>query len=103
MADFFQYLEYGGLVNSTPRSLQFKHSSSVTNAARVRAVIRFIGYLIATYISPYYRNETPKELSRHASRLNTRLLICKEEFKTLERSNHRYYRVIPGFRSMTGD
>ncbi|HCN9290023.1 TPA: site-specific integrase [Escherichia coli] len=103
MADFFQYLENGRIVNSTPRSLPFKHSSSVTNAARVRAVIRFIGYLIATYISPYYRNETPKELSRHASRLNTRLLICKEEFKTLERSNHRYYRVIPGFRSMTGD
>ncbi|MGP2674918.1 site-specific integrase [Escherichia coli] len=103
MADFFQYLENGRIVNSTPRSLPFKHSSGVTNAARVRAVIRFIGYLIATYISPYYRNETPKELSRHASRLNTRLLICKEEFKTLERSNHRYYRVIPGFRSMTGD
>ena len=51
-----------------------------------------------------HRNETPKELSRHASRLNTRLLICKDDFKTLERSNQRYYsRITQGFQSMTGD
>lgn len=79
MAAFFQYLENGRLVSFAPRALPFKHSSGMTNAARVRAVIRFIGYLISTYISPYYRNETPKELSRYASRLNTRLLICKNE------------------------
>jgi hypothetical protein len=69
------------MVSFAPRLLPFKHSSGMTNASRVRAVIRFIGYLIATYVSPYYRNETPKELSRHASRLNTRLLICKDDFK----------------------
>lgn len=104
MAAFFQYLENGRLVSFAPRALPFKHSSGMTNAARVRAVIRFIGYLISTYISPYYRNETPKELSRYASRLNTRLLICKNEFKTLERSNQRYNsRVTEGFQSMTGD
>lgn len=104
IADFFQYLENGRLVSFVPKALPFKHSSGMTNAARVRAVIRFIGYLIATYVSPYYRNETPKELSRHASRLNTRLLICKEEFKTLKKGNQRYYsRVIQGFRSMTDD
>ncbi|EFC4106326.1 integrase [Escherichia coli] len=104
MTDFFQYLENGRLVSFAPRALPFKHSSCMTNASRVRAVIRFIGYLIATYVSPYYRNETPKELSRYASRLNTRLLICKDEFKTLERSNQRYYsRVTQGFQSMTGD
>lgn len=104
MTDFFQYLENGRLVSFAPRTLPFKHSSCMTNASRVRAVIRFIGYLIATYVSPYYRNETPKELSRYASRLNTRLLICKDEFKTLERSNQRYYsRVTQGFQSMTGD
>ncbi|CAM6838822.1 site-specific integrase [Citrobacter portucalensis] len=104
MTDFFQYLENGRLVTFAPRALPFKHSCGMTNASRVRAVIRFIGYLIATYVSPYYRNETPKELSRHASRLNTRLLICKDEFKTLERSNQRHYsRVTQGFQSMTGD
>ncbi|ELX9823729.1 TPA: site-specific integrase [Escherichia coli] len=104
MTDFFQYLENGRLVSFAPQALPFKHSSCMTNASRVRAVIRFIGYLIATYVSPYYRNETPKELSRYASRLNTRLLICKDEFKTLERSNQRYYsRVTQGFQSMTGD
>ena len=104
MTDFFQYLENGRMVSFAPRLLPFKHSSGMTNASRVRAVIRFIGYLIATYVSPYYRNETPKELSRHASRLNTRLLICKDDFKTLERSNQRYYsRVTQGFQSMTGD
>lgn len=104
IADFFQYLENGRLVSFVPKALPFKHSSGMTNAARVRAVIRFIGYLIATYVSPYYRNETPKELSRHASRLNTRLLICKEEFKTLKKGNQQYYsRVIQGFRSMTDD
>lgn len=104
MADFFQYLENGRLVSFVPKALPFKHSSGMTNAARIRAVIRFIGYLIATYVSPYYRNETPKELSHHASRLNTRLLICKDEFKTLERGNQQYYsRVIQGFQSMTGD
>ncbi|WP_421009514.1 site-specific integrase [Klebsiella aerogenes] len=104
MTDFFQYLENGRLLRFAPRSLPFKHSSGMTNASRVRAVIRFIGYLIATYVSPYYRNETPKELSRHASRLSTRLLICKDGFKTLERSNQRYSsRVTQGFQSMTGD
>lgn len=75
MTDFFQYLENDRLLSFAPRSLPRKHSSGMTNASRVRAVIRFIGYLIATYVSPYYQNETPKELSRHASRLNTRLLI----------------------------
>ncbi|HGU6635013.1 TPA: site-specific integrase [Klebsiella oxytoca] len=104
IANFFQYLENSRLLSFVPKALPFKHSSCMTNAARVRAVIRFIGYLIATYVSPYYMNETPKELSRHASHLNTRLLICKEEFKTLERSNQKYYsRVIQGFQSMTAD
>lgn len=59
------------LLSFVPKALPFKHSSGMTNATRVRAVIRFIGYLIATYLSPYYRNETPKELSRLASHLNT--------------------------------
>ena len=52
MTDFFQYLENGRLVSFAPRALPFKHSSCMTNASRVRAVIRFIGYLIATYVSP---------------------------------------------------
>ncbi|HHS9907476.1 TPA: site-specific integrase [Klebsiella quasipneumoniae subsp. similipneumoniae] len=104
MTDFFQYLENDRLLSFAPRSLPRIHSSGMTNASRVRAVIRFIGYLIATYVSPYYQNETPKELSRHASRLNTRLLICKDEFKTLESSHQRYSsRVTQGFQSMTGD
>ena len=41
MADLFQYLENGRIVNSTPRSLPFKHSSSVTNAARVDLPLYF--------------------------------------------------------------
>jgi len=46
-----------------------KHPANNTNVARVRAVIRFIGYLITIYVSLYFQNGTPKELRTNEVRI----------------------------------
>jgi hypothetical protein len=77
MAAFYQYLVSGRLIPSNAYALPLEiKTSGLTNAARIRAVIQFIAFLINTYISPSYQDGTPKELSRQAARLHTRLMIC---------------------------
>ncbi|MGQ7190277.1 hypothetical protein ACUODJ_50930, partial [Escherichia sp. HC-CC] len=57
-----------------------------TNIRHVHSVIRFIRYLINTYISPRYIDGSPKELTRLATQLTGRLSIHKAEFRTLTHS-----------------
>ncbi len=78
MSAFSHYLENGRVSQSnlwafTPVST----SHSFTNAARFRAVALFIAFLINTYVSPVYRDDSPKALSLQASRLHTRLRFCR--------------------------
>lgn len=89
MAAFYQYLVSGRLIPSNAYALPLEiKTSGFTNAARIRAVIRFIAFLINTYISPSYQDGTPKELSRQAARLHTRLMICKDSYRSLTRHSH---------------
>lgn len=57
-----------------------------TNIRHVHSVIRFIRYLINTYISPRYIDGSPKELTRLPTQLTGRLSIHKAEFRTLTHS-----------------
>ncbi|MCV3300883.1 hypothetical protein NW192_18930 [Pantoea ananatis] len=70
MPAFSLYLENGRVIKSNLlpfTAVSASHDS--TNAARFRVVIHFISFLINTYISPAYRDDSPKVLSRLASRL----------------------------------
>lgn len=68
-----------------------------TNTRHMHALIRFIAYLIGTYISSRYIDDSPKELQRLATRLTSRLAKCKEEFRSL--TNRR--KIKNSFRSLT--
>ena len=84
MPAFWLYLENGHNVQSNVLSLtRATKASSLTHAARVRAVIHFLSFLINTYISPAYRDDTPKALTLLASRLHTRLQLCRDNYRTL--------------------
>ncbi len=102
---FFHYLENGhscapiltiGSIQNTP--------SRRTNVGYVHAVIRFIRYLINTYISPRYMDGSPKELARLATRLTGRLSIYKAEFRTLTHSRQMNNGIThKRFRSLTAE
>ncbi len=78
MPAFWMYLENGHNVQSNVLSLtRVTKANSLTHTVRVRAVIHFISFLINTYISPAYRDDSPKALSLLASRLHTRLQLCR--------------------------
>lgn len=85
---FFHYLENGHLCVPvlTIRSTTQTTPQHRTNIRYVHAVIRFIRYLINTYISPRYIDGSPKELTRLATQLTGRLSIHKAEFRTLAHS-----------------
>ncbi|MCE7721105.1 site-specific integrase [Escherichia albertii] len=77
-------------------------SHGITNAARFRAVVQFISFLINTYVSPVYRDNSPKALSLLASQLRTRLRFCRENYRALtsgKQSKHSHQ----GFQSMTSE
>lgn len=104
MPSFLLYLENGRGVQSNVLSLsRVPGSSCSTQAARVRAVIHFISFLISTYISPAYRDDSPKALSLLASRLHTRLRLCRDNYRTLipNKSSLRSYNSL-GFQSLSG-
>lgn len=104
MAAFFHYLESGRSMPSGVIALPSSATANrTTNALRARAVIRFIDFLIGTYISPVYHSGAPKELSLMSARLRTRLAICKDEYRTLSsrRKNGRDQANHHGFQSMT--
>ncbi|CNB72020.1 putative integrase/recombinase [Yersinia intermedia] len=102
MAAFSLYLENGRVAQSnllpiTPGST----SHGYTNAARFRAVIQFVSFLINTYISPAYRDDSPKALSLLASRLHTRLHLCRDSYRTLTQRKPSQRSHCQGFQSMT--
>ncbi|RJL37747.1 site-specific integrase [Pectobacterium carotovorum] len=104
MPDFLLYLENGRIIQ--PNLLAFTTASVLhgsTNAARFRAVIHFISFLINTYISPTYWDDSPKALSLLASRLHTRLNLCRDNYRTLTpgKSSQRNH-SSQGFQSLTG-
>lgn len=105
MDSFFHYLENGRTCQSNILTFPLtKYTNQITNGVRIHAVIRFISFLINTYISPVYQDGSPKELSNLASRLHTRLILCKEEYRVLSPSkgfgrSDSYH----GFQSMTSD
>ncbi|HDX8891855.1 TPA: site-specific integrase [Klebsiella oxytoca] len=75
----------------------------MTNAARVRAVIRFIGYLISTYISPYYRNPILRQYIENDA-LDVRSfysilfglkILCSEEFPGFSLEDYEDLEFIP--------
>ncbi|SAD36582.1 Uncharacterised protein [Enterobacter cloacae] len=83
----FHYLENGcscapvltiGSTQTTPQRR--------TNIRHAHAVIRFIRYLINTYISSRHMDGSPKELTQLATQLMSRLSIQKEEFRSLAHS-----------------
>jgi integrase len=107
LSSFFLYLE-------NDRSYQFKRlsispssnsiASRFTNAERVRTVIRFLSYLINAYISPRYIDDSPKEISLLAARMNTKLSLCKEEYRLLtSRKNKGITDSNRVFLSLTND
>ncbi len=105
MATFSHYLENSRIHQSN--LLAFKAiptSNGFTNAARFRAVIQFISFLISTYISPAYRDDTPKALSHLASRLHARLRLCRENYRALTPGNKsQHNQCFQGFQSMTSE
>ncbi|KHT29589.1 site-specific integrase [Pectobacterium carotovorum] len=102
---FFHYLENGHSCAPilTIGSIQ-NTSSRRTNVGYVHAVIRFMRYLINTYISPRYVDGSPKELTRLATQLTSRLSIHKAEFRTLAYSRQMNNKIThQRFRSLTAD
>ena len=90
MPAFWMYLENGHNVQSNVLSLtRVTKANSLTHTVRVRAVIHFISFLINTYISPAYRDDSPKALSLLASRLHTRLQLCRRIIERLHQTNFR--------------
>ncbi|EOH1342379.1 site-specific integrase [Citrobacter freundii] len=102
MSAFSHYLENGRVSQSNLLAITpVSTSHSFTNAARFRAVAQFIAFLINTYVSPVYRDDSPKALSLQASRLHTRLRFCRDGYRALtpgKHSNHRH--IHQGFQSM---
>lgn len=102
---FFHYLENGcscasvltiGSTQTTPQRR--------TNIRHVHAVIRFIRYLINTYISSRHMDGSPKELTQLATQLMSRLSIQKEEFRSLAHSRQMNNGMIyKRFRSLTAE
>ncbi|EHV4722840.1 site-specific integrase [Escherichia coli] len=103
---FFHYLENTHLYVPalTIRSTTQTTPQRCTNIRHVHSVIRFIRYLINTYISPRYIDGTPKELTRLATQLTGRLSIHKAEFRTLTHSRQMNNGTThKRFRSLTAE
>lgn len=103
---FFHFLENGHSVVTvlTIRSTTQATPQRRTNIRHVHAVIRFIRYLINTYISPRYIDGSPKELTRLATQLTGRLSIHKAEFRTLTHSRQMNNGMThKRFRSLTAE
>ena len=100
---FFHYLRDGNTY--TPNVIKFSpnpNSNMYTHAERVRAVARFIKYLISKYTSAYYNDIEPKELARYADRLQRSLKIKTEEFNSLyKRSKRSTVNKSDEFKSLT--
>ena len=101
---FFHYLESGHVYQANVMLLASHSTASrLTNAERVRAVIRFLSFLVNTYVSPMYMKGSPEELSRLSLQLNTKLMICRDEFSVLARGKRaKNSDSHQGFRSLTG-
>ncbi|HGD7561748.1 TPA: site-specific integrase [Escherichia coli] len=85
------------------QSTRVTKANSLTHTVRVRAVIHFISFLINTYISPAYRDDSPKALSLLASRLHTRLQLCRENYRTLTSNKFsQHSHSSQGFQSLSG-
>lgn len=101
--NFFNYLRNGN--SYTPNIIQFtanSHSNIYTHAERIRAVARFIKYLISKYINAYYNDSKPEELARYADRLQRSLMIKTEEFNSLyKRRNNGQVKISHNFKSLT--
>lgn len=82
---FFHYLEntHFYVPALTIRSTTQTMPQRRTNIRYVHSIIRFIRYLINTYISPRYIDGSPKELTRLATQLTGRLSIHKAEFRVM--------------------
>ncbi len=103
---FFHYLENTHLYVPalTIRSTTQTTPQRRTNIRHVHSVIRFIRYLINTYISPRYIDGSPKELTRLATQLTGRLSIHKAEFRTLTHSRQMNNGTThKRFRSLTAE
>jgi len=100
---FFHYLESGHVYQANVMLLASHSTASrLTNAERVRAVIRFLSFLVNTYVSPMYMKGSPEELSRLSLQLNTKLMICRDEFSVLARGKRaKNSDSHQGFRSLT--
>ena len=105
MPAFWLYLENGHNVHSNVLNLtSVTKANSSTHTARVSAVIHFIAFLINTYISPAYRDDSPKALSLLASRLHTRLQLCRDNYRTLTPNRFSLHSHSSlGFQSMSGE
>ncbi|HCN6340296.1 TPA: site-specific integrase, partial [Escherichia coli] len=103
---FFHYLENTHLYVPalTIRSTTQTTPQRRTNIRHVHSVIRFIRYLINTYISPRYIDGSPKELTRLATQLTGRLSIHKAEFRTITHSRQMNNGTThKRFRSLTAE
>ncbi|EJP3243407.1 tyrosine-type recombinase/integrase [Escherichia coli] len=97
LESFYHYLESGN--SNVPKLRIVNHhkpaTHSCTNVRHVHAVIRFITYMINTYISPRYMDESPKELSRLSSRLTNRVSMLRDEFQTGKiKNSHKQFRSL---------
>ncbi|MEL0577520.1 site-specific integrase [Pectobacterium punjabense] len=102
MSAFSHYLENSRTCQSNVLVLvPVKSVGTFTNAARFRAIIQFISFLINKYVSPFYLEDSPKVLSRLASRLHARLRLCNDSYRTL--ATGKKSRTIQGFQSMNSD
>ncbi|WP_224238313.1 integrase [Klebsiella variicola] len=103
---FFHYLEntHFYVPALTIRSTTQTMPQRRTNIRYVHSIIRFIRYLINTYISPRYIDGSPKELTRLATQLTGRLSIHKAEFRTLNHSRQmKNGTTHKRFRSLTAE
>lgn len=97
LESFYHYLESGN--SNVPKLRIVNHhkpaTHSCTNVRHVHAVIRFITYMINTYISPRYMDGSPKELSRLSSRLTNRVSMLRDEFQTGKiKNSHKQFRSL---------
>ena len=100
---FFQYLVDG--YSYTPKLIKFNpipSTSIYTHAERVRAVARFIKYLIGKYVNAHYYDDEPKEIIRYSDRLLRSLKIKTEGYSSLLiRRKIDASNVYQGYKSLT--
>ena len=101
--NFFQYLVDG--YSYTPKIIKFNPTPSrsiYTHAERVRAVARFIKYLIGKYITAQYYDDEPKEIIRYSDRVLKTLKVKTEGYSSLlVRRKVDEPNVSQGYKSLT--